>query len=95
MYFRITCRTADWSYNLEEYLKEKWGEDHVGVYELAPLRRIDVIEAASKSGIEPENFLQEVFNKKAIPLAIKPVSLSETESNINQAFKSSKSSIYF
>lgn len=75
LYFRITCRTYDWAYSLEDKLKEKWGEDNVKIYNLAPLRRIDVIEAVKEKEIDAEKFLQEVFDKNATPLAIKPVTL--------------------
>ncbi|WGV24180.1 CHAT domain-containing protein [Halotia branconii] len=75
LYFRITCRTADWSSNLEQKLKDKWEETNVGVYQLAPLLRENVIEEANKSRINSDDFLQEVFNKNAIPLAIKPITL--------------------
>ncbi len=75
LYFRITCRTADWSYSLEQTLQEKWGKDYVGVYELAPLRREDIIETATQDGINPDDFLQEVSNRNATSLAIKPVTL--------------------
>lgn len=53
---RIACRTAIWQSVLEEGLKEIWGENSVGVYELAPLRRVDVIEAA-----KIEDFLLMIF----------------------------------
>jgi predicted NACHT family NTPase len=49
LYFRITCRTADWKDSLEQKLKDKWGEKNVAVYELAPLCRVDVIEAGNKA----------------------------------------------
>lgn len=75
LYLRITCRTADWAPSLENKLKEKWGEDSVIVYELAPLRQIDVIEAADKNNINPDDFSREVFNKNATPLASKPITL--------------------
>ncbi len=73
--FRITCRTADWSNSLEEKLKQFWGESNVGVYELAPLRRVDVIEAAKNNKLDPNAFLQEIHNREAVPLAIKPITL--------------------
>lgn len=76
LYFRITCRTAEWAFSLEEKLEEKWGKDNVSVYEIAPLRRSDVIEAASKNNINSDEFLQEILNRNAIPLAIKPVTLN-------------------
>ncbi|MDZ7960665.1 MAG: hypothetical protein RMY34_22755 [Aulosira sp. DedQUE10] len=75
LYFRITCRTADWKDGLEQKLRNKWGEANVGVYQLAPLLRENVIEEANKRGINSDNFLQEVFNKNAIPLATKPITL--------------------
>ncbi|KGF71730.1 hypothetical protein DO97_15710 [Neosynechococcus sphagnicola sy1] len=72
---RIACRTAVWPAVLEEGLKEIWGENSVGVYELAPLRRIDVIEAAKAERCSPDDFLKEVNQKNIVPLAIKPITL--------------------
>ena len=73
---RIACRTAVWSAVLEEGLKDIWGEDNVGIYELAPLRRTDVSQAAKIAGIkDSEAFLQEINNKNVVPLAIKPITL--------------------
>jgi predicted NACHT family NTPase len=72
---RIACRTAIWQPVLEEGLKEIWGENSVGVYELAPLRRIDVIEAAKAERCSPDDFLKEVNQKNIVPLAIKPITL--------------------
>src|SRR5438874_2434731 len=46
LYLRIACRTLDWPDSLEEGLRALWSEQAVKVYELAPLRRVDVIEAA-------------------------------------------------
>ena len=72
---RIACRTAVWQPVLEEGLKEIWDENSVGVYELVPLRRADVIESARAEGISPDDFLKEVGQKNIVPLAIKPVTL--------------------
>ena len=48
---RIACRTAVWPVQtLEPALKHIWGETAVGAFELAPLRRIDVMSAASLRG---------------------------------------------
>lgn len=75
-YFRITCRTADWPDSLEQELKQKWGEDNVQIYELAPLRRVDFEEAAEANNIKDRSaFLQEILEKEAVPLAIKPITL--------------------
>jgi len=75
LYLRIACRTAIWQPVLEEGLKEIWGENSVEVYELAPLRRIDVIEAARTEKCSPDDFLKEVNQKNVVPLAIKPITL--------------------
>ena len=72
---RIACRTADWPLGLEGGLRELWGNESVEVYELAPLRRRDVAEAARAIGLDPDSFLVEVDRKEAVPLAIKPVTL--------------------
>ncbi|MDF5729240.1 MAG: CHAT domain-containing protein [Rhizonema sp. PD38] len=76
LYLRIACRTAVWQAVLEEGLKQLWGKDNVGIYELAPLRRVDVREAAKIEGIEnPEVFIEEINKKNVVPLAIKPITL--------------------
>ncbi len=72
---RIACRTADWPRGLEDGLKEIWGDNAVAVYELLPLRRTDVQEAARVNGVDPDTFLSEVEGRRVVPLAIKPVTL--------------------
>ncbi|KAM3092559.1 NACHT domain-containing protein [Phormidesmis sp. 146-35] len=74
LYLRIVCRTAVFPQVLEEGLKELW-KDGLAIYELAPLRYADVETAATIEGIEPQSFLSEVWDKKLVPLAIKPVTL--------------------
>ena len=75
LYLRIACRTADWPNSLEDGLVELWGEKAVEVYELAPLRRVDVVEAAKASGLAHEAFVREIDRMGVVPLAIKPVTL--------------------
>ncbi|PXF58329.1 MAG: hypothetical protein C4B59_13450 [Candidatus Methanogaster sp.] len=72
---RIACRTADLPNVLEEGLKELWKKDAVGVYELAPLRRVDVIEAAKTNDLDTDAFLHEIEWMEAVPLVIKPITL--------------------
>ena len=76
LFLRIACRTADWRSTFEERLRHLWGHDAVGVFELAPLRRIDVSMAAHVEGRDAEAFLQEVDRVAAVPFAIKPVTLT-------------------
>lgn len=75
LYLRVGCRTADWSKKLERGMNRLWGEGSVGVYELAPLRRVDVAAAAVANGLRPDSFLAAVDEAEAVPLAIKPVTL--------------------
>lgn len=73
---RIACRTADWPSTLETRLVEVWGEDLVKVYELTPLRRLDVEEGLKANNIEDTaRFFEEVDLLHAVPLAIKPITL--------------------
>jgi len=77
MSVRIASRTAVWPHGLlEPTLKRIWGEDAVGVFELAPLRRKDVEEAARQRGVDPKRFIYELQNSNAVPLALKPVTLN-------------------
>lgn len=73
---RIGCRTAEWPTLLEEGLKDLWPEPDFEAYELAPLRRADVVAAADAEGINPEEFLRALDEAEAVPLAIKPVTLN-------------------
>lgn len=72
---RIACRTAEWQNILETGLREHWGTEAVNLYEVAPLRREDVAEAARAEGLEAETFLREISNREVVPLAAKPVTL--------------------
>jgi predicted NACHT family NTPase len=73
---RIACRTAEWPVSLEQSLKELWNrEENVGVIELAPLRRIDVIAAAQSEHVNADRFLDDLARVDAQPFAINPISL--------------------
>jgi predicted NACHT family NTPase len=74
LYLRIACRTAVFPQVLEKSLEELWNED-LEIYELAPLRYIDVEVAAKRESIESQGFLSEIWDKNLVPLAIKPVTL--------------------
>jgi hypothetical protein len=77
MSIRIACRTAMWPHEpLETAFRKIWGDDAVGAFELAPLRRRDVAEAATAHNINPEQFLQEVQTANAVPFALKPLTLN-------------------
>ena len=73
---RVGCRTAEWPSLLEEGLRDLWGEEGFGAYELAPLRRVDVVQAVTANELDSESFLQAVDGAEAVQLAIKPVTLN-------------------
>lgn len=75
LYLRIACRTADWPISLERELRGLWGDESVGVYELAPLTQDDVAIAAEANGISAHHFLDEVDRVNAAPFAMKPITL--------------------
>jgi hypothetical protein len=74
---RIACRTAVWpSQTLGAALSELWGPQATGVFELVPLRRRDVLEAAAKCNIEGSKFIEDLIANSAVPFAIKPLTLN-------------------
>jgi hypothetical protein len=77
LFLRIACRTAEWPSNLEQQLRQLWKDEEQGirVYELAPLCRKDVIEAATINSLESAQFLAEIGRTQTVPFAIKPVTL--------------------
>jgi len=77
LYLRIACRTADWQglRILENDLKKLWVKDTVGVFELLPLTRRDVITAAKMMGIDSKVFIDEIADRDAGPIAARPVTL--------------------
>ncbi len=72
---RVACRTGDWPQTLESGLIRRWGQEGVGIYELAPLRRVDVAAAAVANGLDADEFLAEVAEREAEALANRPITL--------------------
>ncbi|KAA1053927.1 NACHT domain-containing protein [Azospirillum argentinense] len=72
---RIGCRTSDLPATLAEDLAGLWGDAAVGVYELLPLRRRDVEDAAAASGLSASRFLEVLYERQAEAFAAKPVTL--------------------
>ena len=61
--------------NLQDTLVGQWGKENVAVYDLAPLRRADVVTAAVANGIDADAFLEEVERLNVIPFAMRPITL--------------------
>ena len=74
---RIACRTASWPPLLENALTAGYGRHGFAATELVPLRRVDVLQAATLSGIaQPDAFLERVDQLQIAALAAKPVTLT-------------------
>jgi hypothetical protein len=77
MSLRIACRTAVWpTETLDPALTQLWGDSSVGVFELAPLRRRDVVTSAIAQDLDHEAFMRELYAANAVPFAIKPLTLN-------------------
>jgi len=87
---RLSCRTAEWPSALADELDALWprgaaddhrqtaaNEAHVacGAYELVPLRRRDVEDAARDYRIDPAGFLQQVDDLEIVTFAALPNTL--------------------
>ncbi len=74
MHLAIASRTAEWQISLGDTLRDLWGKDALGVHELAPLTRDQVLEAAKVRLTEPERF-QETVTSEVVSFAVKPLTL--------------------
>ena len=97
---RIASRTAGWQGGLEEAVSQIWavedGKADVAVYEICPLRRIDIAQAASIRGINGDGLLSEIRNKEIEALASRPVTLEFLLSQWDKekALSNSKAELY-
>ena len=82
---------------MEDGLEQLYGKDAVGVYELAPLQRMDVAEAARTNNLDHDSFLREIDRKEIVPLASKPVTLNFLLNTYRQNgnFPSTQAELYF
>lgn len=75
---RIASRTAAWQGSLEAAVKDIWaadGAENLGVYEICPLRRVDVAIAADTRGLDGNALLEEIRKREIEALASRPVTL--------------------
>jgi hypothetical protein len=70
---RLVCRTAEWPDVLETKLSQLWPENKV--FEIAPLRRVDVENAAQTHGLDAEEALAAIAEHEAEAFALRPVTL--------------------
>lgn len=75
LFLRIASRTAEWRTSLEDALREKWGKESVGIYELVPLTREQILVAAEQQLPNAKRFLEAVIESEVVPFATKPLTL--------------------
>ncbi|MFL5357427.1 NACHT domain-containing protein [Archangium sp.] len=75
LFLFIACRPAHWPRSFENGLRELWTGGGFAAVELAPLRRRDVEQLARARDVDAAKFLQEVAQRDATALAIRPVTL--------------------
>src|SRR5258708_39855187 len=69
--------TASWPSILERVLSEAYGDERFGVFELAPLRRIDVEKAGTVAGVaEVDQLVRRLEELGVVSFAIKPITLN-------------------
>jgi hypothetical protein len=56
-------------------MRQKWGEEGVKVYELAPLTKQQVQIAAEANIPEADRFVQQIIDREVVSFAIKPLTL--------------------
>ena len=75
LWLRLTCRTAEWSNELETDLKRLLGSDRVKAFELLPLTKEDVARGVVANDIDETAFFRYVDRRSASALASRPVPL--------------------
>lgn len=72
----LACRSAEWPVNEGPQLISLFGNfDKPPIYELCPLRQCDVELAAERNGINPHDFIQNVYQQKVVGMAALPTTL--------------------
>ncbi len=77
-FLRIASRTAAWQDSLEVAVKDIWEADqaeNLGVFEICPLRRVDVAIAADTRSLDGNTLLEEIRRREIEALASRPVTL--------------------
>lgn len=93
---RVSCRTGGWPEMLTDGFIATWGKENVGIYELTPLRRKDITEAASSFGLNASKFVASVEEKGVQPLASSPITLAFllNEFKSKQQFSRTRSELF-
>jgi hypothetical protein len=72
----LACRSAEWPLEMGRRLLGLWPTRATeSLYELCPLRRKDAEDAARALGCDPDAFLRAVWERSAVVLAARPITL--------------------
>lgn len=93
LHLRITCRTSVWPETLGQKLAEIWGNEKIGIFELIPLQREEILLAATQEGLNPEAFFEEVKRAGVEALAVTPLTLQSLLREFHQYGQLSASQI--
>lgn len=95
----LTCRSAEWPHEMGRQLLALWNladAEHKPLYELCPLRRIDVEQAAEIHGLPTSAFMSALWEKQIVGMATRPVTLLFLldEFRANNAFPATRQQLY-
>ena len=74
--FRISCRTADWSEQFEQQLRQVWGKEAVEVFQLPPLTRLQATNCVSAKTTRTQDFFAVLEDYNTESFASLPVTLN-------------------
>ena len=72
---RISVRTADWSSEFEDQLRELWDPDGVEVFELAPFTESEALAYVAGTTPNADTFWKAIQESGATPFASRPITL--------------------
>ena len=75
LFLRIIARVGLWAEFLTEALESNWGKQDVGVYEIAPIGRTEVVRTAEANGLVSAKFIDSLVARELQPLAGHPLTL--------------------
>ncbi len=75
LFLRVACRTGVFPSTFEQDLVNIWGEENVGIFQLAPLSSSNIVTACESMDINGDNFLKTIKDLQIQAFASIPVTL--------------------
>ena len=96
LFLRVACRTGVFPSTFEQDLVKLWGEENVGIFQLAPLSSSNIVTACESMDINGDNFLKTIKNLQIQAFASIPVTLDILLRmyKSNQQLRNSKIQLY-